>query len=114
MAKWVISGFVIVSLVLAGYIAPHFIWTKADAEAAVKRGTSLNSLIIGKSRVPCRGPNKGFYVFGYTLGITSIDMPTGGSGSVCWDVFNSQWAWRVDPPHDKFSSDRSPQSRGLK
>ena len=103
----------VAAVFLAGYLVPPLIWTRAEAAAAVSFGSAIlrGNITLGNSRIPCRGPSQKYYVFGYTVGVTNKDWPAGGSGSVCWDIFNSKWDWRIDPPYDHLSSDRSIESR---
>jgi hypothetical protein len=120
----------LIAIVGAGlaYLGPPMIWTRADAAAAVINGTSIGpeNIKLGNSRMPCRGPRWDFtvfgtplftlnkYGFGYTVGATHEDWKTNGSGSVCRNIWAGEWVWVIDPPYDSFSSDRSPESRGLK
>jgi hypothetical protein len=101
---------VCIAIFLAGYFIPRLMWTKESALGALLDGTKIPGISLGNSRVPCRGPDKKYFVFGYTMAIGVEDK--NGSGSVCWDVFNSKWEWRVDPPYERFSSDRPPEERG--
>ncbi len=101
----------LLGVILAGYFAPRLIWTRDDAVIALLKGTDLSGINTGNSRMPCRGPDKALYVFGYTLAISVKDAGS-GSGSICWDIVNRKWDWRIDPPHEHLSSDRPPESRG--
>jgi hypothetical protein len=95
-----------------GYFIPPTIWTRASAIEAIVAGTSIREVGVGNSRVPCRGPHKKMYIFGYTVSATHPSFTTNASGAVCWDLFNGGWAWRIDEPYGYMNSDRSPSSRG--
>lgn len=105
MREAIIAGAVFVLLFAGGYFIPPLIWTREDAHQAIIDSSSLSQVGLGRSRVPCRGPNKAFYVFGYTLSPVHQTWQLEGSGAVCWDIFKRRWDWRIDPPHERYSSD---------
>lgn len=104
---------IIIVLFLAGYLIPPILWPRNEAFSAIVNGSALREIGLGNSRVPCRGPNRNLYVFGYTIHATHPGFKTNASGAACWDIFNGEWAWRIDEPYGYMNSDRSPQSRGL-
>lgn len=107
IVRGALVAFVVIALIAAGYFIPPLIWTRADAVASIIERTDFGpeNVGLGNSRVPCRGPNKALYIFGYTVGATHKDFKTNASGSVCWDIFKSRWVWRIDPPYEHMSSE---------